>query len=441
MGLKYVETVKSIVLVLLVALSIIFTFSIWTYSPPFETIEQLPPVDISIGDKKKRIDEIIKPYKMVFNFDDELKGTTDSDKIDRIMDEITDWKIAEFAPVHDNFDEEDQSKLLRTSNQFTLFFQSEIPLTVYDSVLTTEEPMPEISFNQIVVEWKPDNTAMTVYFISKADQKLYSAKMKAGDYQGFYNSVLTKGQELQEYREVKPDSSSYLVVSAEPVETIKDTFWEDEVSINKFRDALFSDANSVRSSQVGIHHEELADNHALMNVYTDKKTLKYVSLTADSQELAIPSELLMDTINFVNEHGGWTDEFRLTYMDAKTRIVRFRLFLNGLPVYTDSSSSAEILQKWGKNQIYSYSRPYYRLSTPFPNGTEIKLLPPGIEIAESLRKSDMLDFDAVEEITPGYFMKYEPGLFIMEPAWFYLINGNWNRFSPESLGGELIGLE
>ncbi len=114
MGLKYVETVKSIVLVLLVALSIIFTFSIWTYSPPFETIEQLPPVDISIGDKKKRIDEIIKPYKIVFNFDDELKGTTDSDKIDRIMDEITDWKIAEFASVQDNFDD-------RGSKQITAY--------------------------------------------------------------------------------------------------------------------------------------------------------------------------------------------------------------------------------------------------------------------------------------------------------------------------------
>jgi hypothetical protein len=58
-----------------------------------------------------------------------------------------------------------------------------------------------------------------------------------------------------------------------------------------------------------------------------------------------------------------------------------------------------------------------------------------------LGKSDMLDFGAVEEITPGYFMKYNPGVFIMEPAWFYLSNGNWSRFSPESLGGELIGLE
>ncbi|WP_186671917.1 YycH family regulatory protein [Sporosarcina sp. BP05] len=440
MGLKYVETVKSIVLFLLVALSIILTFSIWTYSPRYETIEQFPPVDISIGGKKK-IDEIIKPYKVLFNFDDVLKGTTDSDKIDRIMDKITDWKIADITPVDENFTTEDISTFLRKPNRFTVFFQSEIPLSVYDSVLTIEEPTPEISFNQIVVEWKPDNNAMTVYFVSKVNKKLYSGKVKAEDYQSLDNSILTKGRELQEYKEVKPDSSSYLVVSAEPVETIKYTFLEDEVPINKFRDALFSDANAVRNSQVGIHHEELADDHALMNVYTEKKTFKYVSPSADSRELAIPSELLINTINFVNVHGGWTDEFRFTYMDAKTRFVRFRLYLNGLPVYTDSSSSAEILQKWGKNRIYSYARPYYRLNSQYPAKTEVELLPPGTDIAERLRKSDMLDLDAVEEITPGYFMKYKPGLFIMEPAWFYLINGNWSRFSPEGLGGELIGLE
>ena len=79
MGLKYIETIKSIILLLLIALSIIFTFSIWTYSPNYETIEETSTIDISIG-KKKTIDEIIKPYKMVFNFEDNLRGTTNSDR-------------------------------------------------------------------------------------------------------------------------------------------------------------------------------------------------------------------------------------------------------------------------------------------------------------------------------------------------------------------------
>ena len=63
--------------------------------------------------------------------------------------------------------------------------------------------------------------------------------------------------------------------------------------------------------------KNLRDNHAMMNVDTEKKTLNMFHPTAESRELAIPSELLLNTINFVNEHGGWTDEFRYTYMDPR----------------------------------------------------------------------------------------------------------------------------
>ena len=41
MGLKYIEPIKSIILLLLVLLSITFTFSIWTYSPRLDAIEHI----------------------------------------------------------------------------------------------------------------------------------------------------------------------------------------------------------------------------------------------------------------------------------------------------------------------------------------------------------------------------------------------------------------
>ena len=55
----------------------------------------------------------------------------------------------------------------------------------------------------------------------------------------------------------------------------------------------------------------------LMNVFTDKKKLEFVYPANKDNELAIPSELLEKTIYYVNEHGGWTDEFRYTYMDPR----------------------------------------------------------------------------------------------------------------------------
>jgi len=449
MGLKYIETVKSAVLTLLIALSMILTFSIWTYTPRYDTIEQLAPVDVAIADKKK-LHEIIKPYKTVFNFGDALKGTTNPIEINGFVEELSEWKISDIRLLNSNFSTDNLNALLRKPNRFTLFFHGEVPLNIYDNVMNVDEPIPtvpEISFDRIVVDWNPANIAMDIYFVSRVNKKLYSAKAKPDDYRKLQRSILTDARELAEYKEVTPESSNYIVVPAEPVETIRYTFIEDDISPNRFRDALFNDPNAVRSSQVGPKLEELGDNHAIMKIDKENMKFEYVYPIAKIQELAIPSELLSNTINFVNEHGGWTDEFRYTYMDPKTRTVRFRLFLEGLPVYSDSSTTTEIVQKWGDKQIFSYKRPYYRLNwLLFYEGIP-EILPSGTEIAERLIESKTLDFDTIDEIAPGYFMKRntEEGNIIMEPAWFYLVKGNnsenWHRFSPETLGGELIGLE
>ncbi|HJF30916.1 MAG TPA: two-component system activity regulator YycH [Sporosarcina psychrophila] len=449
MGLKYIETVKSIILLLLVALSMVLTFSIWTYTPSYDTIEKLPPADVAIAEKKK-FNELIKPYKTVFNFDDVLRGTTDSDTIDEIMDEITEWEVSDLKPVNSNFSAENLRTLLRKQNRFTLFFHGEVPLTVYDNVLNINEPVPivpVISFDRIIVDWNPAGIAMDIFFVSRANKTLYSAKAKPEDYRNFQRTVLTQARELAEYTEVNPEGSTLIVVPKNPVEIDRYTFIEGETPPSKFRDALFSDPNAVRSSQVATNKEELVDNHALMKIDKDKLKFEYAYPTARLSELAIPSELLADTINFVNEHGGWTDEFRYTYMNPKSRTVNFRLFVQGLPVYTDSSSTAEIIQKWGNKQIYKYERPYFLLNWSLPHEKVAEFLPSGIDIAERLIESDMVDFDTIDEIAPGYFMKHdtEKENFIMEPAWFYLVkrknSESWHRFSPENLGGEPIGLE
>ena len=79
------------------------------------------------------------------------------------------------------------------------------------------------------------------------------------------------------------------------------------------------------------------------------------TLTAESHELAIPSELLVEynLLTSMNMVDGQTNLDTRIWI-RRTRTVRFRLFLHGLPVYTDSSFSTEIVQKWGKNGYFSY---------------------------------------------------------------------------------------
>ncbi|MBE1556497.1 YycH family regulatory protein [Sporosarcina limicola] len=442
MGLKYIEIVKSIVLLILVMLSFLFTFAIWTYTPRYETIEQLPTVDISIA-KKQIIDEVIKPYKLLLNFDGNLKGTYDSTEIEYVMKELEKWEFSDLTLADNSFSAAKLDALMRKPNRLTLYFHGDVPLPIFDNVLNiTDANIPETSFDRIVVDWNPAGISMDVIFISRKNNGyLYKVKAKVEDYRTFNRSVLTWGRGLGEYVEVDPDRSPFLAVPASSIEVIGNTYYEKEIVPSRFRDALFTDPNAVRLSQSGSNHEEYQDDHALMKVDTEKKTLNYVLPSAESSETAIPSEIFLNTLKFVNEHGGWTDEYRYMYMNPQKRYVKYQLFVHGLPVFGDTPGSTEITQVWGDNLVFRYMRPYYTLDLTLQ--TDVKFLKSGIEVIEMLRASETVDLDTVEEIIPGYFMKHdrEQRLFIMEPSWFYLANGTWIRFSPELSGGEQVGLE
>lgn len=85
MGLKYIEHIKSIVLTILVLLSLLLTFSIWSYTPNLQIIEETPVNQISVGTEKE-IDDVIKPYRILFHEGENFFGTVTSTEIDEIME-------------------------------------------------------------------------------------------------------------------------------------------------------------------------------------------------------------------------------------------------------------------------------------------------------------------------------------------------------------------
>ena len=440
--MKRIEVIKTIVLILLVALSITLTFSIWTYTPKYPTIEQQPTVDISIS-KKSDITDVIKPYKLLFNFEEGLKGTADPVEIDEVVGGLKSWKISELKLVDRNFDEKKLARFVRKKNRMSMLFPAEVPLPVYSNVLNFEGlNIPETTFDRIVVEWNSMSTAINMYFISRENKLLYEAKANVVDVQNFQQSILTRGNSYGGYAEIDPENTPYIAVPVDKIELLRNTYSQGEISPSRFRDALFRDPNAVKRSQVEANSNEFQDDRAIMTINTLTKDLDYVHPTEKSKELAIPSELLFNTFDFINEHGGWTDDFRYSHIDPLSRYVEFQLYVHGLPVFSDTTST-KMEQTWGEDRIYRYMRPYYTLDSSLPSETEVKVLPSGLKVGETLLGSKEIDFSLVEEIIPGYYMKHdrEHNLFMLEPSWYYSINDNWIRFSPEQFGGETIGLE
>ncbi|MHA6260959.1 YycH family regulatory protein [Sporosarcina sp. CAU 1771] len=446
MGLKYIEPVKSVILVLLIILSVTLTFSIWTYSPKYETIEESPTVDVSIAEKRE-IDKIIKPYKALFHFEEGLLGTFESEEVDHIIGHIQEWTITNVRLVDTKLTEKKLNTVLRQPNHFTLFFHGEVPLPTYQSILGVEEvQFPEGSFDRLIVEWNQDNKSLQIHFISKAAGVHYSGEVKISDFQSFNREMLIRAKGYEDFVEVRPESNKFIAVPTNQVDLVRNIYYEDGILPIRFRDALFRDPNAVRRGQVTSTREEYQDDHAIMRIDPMMKLLTFIHPVAESEEIAIPSELLKKTIGFLNEHGGWTDEYRFISSNPETRNVKFQLFVNGLPVYSNVTST-EIEQTWGSDRIFRYVRPYYTLDLTLHSETRVVNLPSGVEVANTLEQSMVVDIDTVEEISLGYLMSYDMGisaeqrLLILEPSWFYLINGKWIPYSPKHLGGEAIGLE
>ncbi|WP_252504951.1 YycH family regulatory protein [Sporosarcina sp. Marseille-Q4943] len=442
MGLKYIEPVKSIILLLLVLLSITFTFSIWTYSPRLDTIEQSPTVDISIGERRK-VQDIIKPYKILIKYEESLNGTTDQIRIDSIMREMNSWKVTQLVPGQNEMNKGQMKAFFEDTNQFTLYFQGDVPLPVYEEILPFEDNirLPEFSFDRLVVKWNPKEVAFEVHFINRATGTHFHGKVTPKDTMTSYRNIVIEGENLPSYTEVNVQESVYLAVPTEPVTMNQIVYYQEEISPTRFRDALFNDPNAVRRSQVDGKREEFGDDHALLVVNTESKMLNFAHPAVENREEVKPSTLLTDVIDSINEHGGWTDSFRFSYINHYSHYVRFQLFIQGYPVL-EPAGITEIAQYYGVNRVFKYIRPYYTLDVGVDE--EEVSLPSGAAIANELMESEKIDFGTVEEITTGYMMRHnlEKRIFVMEPAWFYYIKGRWFSYTAEDQGGgEQIGLE
>lgn len=415
---------------------------------PYDTIGRQATVDISIAESQenKDVGSIIKPYKMNFSFEEGLTGTTDAEQIDYVIDLLKGWRMINPELVDQAFDETMLHTFLQKPNQIVLYYPDEVPLGVYETILNIENPnIPETSFNIVVAEWDLTSSMLAIHFISELNEHRYQSTAKIFDIQSFLREVISVGRSYPEYVNINVTNHKKISVPVEEVALLQNTYFpneRDEINPTRFRSALFSDPNAVRRSEPNKYREDFQDNHALMSVDTKRKQIRFVHPVVESREIAIPSELLEDTIDFVNEHGGWTDEYRFSKMNFSTRYVSFKLYVRGIPVL-DGNTPTEIEQVWGEEAIYQYKRPYYTLGDTLPSETETVTLPSGVEIAEALIASPEVDFQKVDEMLPAYYITQDVDLniFVLEPSWFYLQNGKWVRFSSDQLGGEEIGLE
>jgi len=443
---KY-ETVKSIVLTVLVALSVFLTWNLWTYKPKYEFSDTKYVHEISIAESREP-SQLIKPLQVLFHIDEAHYGTVVEEDIKGILQEMSKWNFYDIgsARILEPYQIE---KMSTDNNRIEIIYPDVVPFDLYKGVMHFEaDVLPNASFDRIVINLDSNTkNSSTVSFISTKEGRVYDSNVNPDKVASFAIETRKKKNIYDEYKgfELKSQDGPKRVIYL-PIEEqnmVGNTYFVEYINPDKFKNALFRYPTKVRRDIMS-NGVQFTDDRSVMNVDYSTNMLDYINPGQETitEKSNNNRDLLKRSIDFVNEHEGWTDNYRYFDMGIFERKVVFRLFLSNYPVFNEQGMT-EISQYWGSEEILKYKRPYF-LKHPFGVPTKTKL-PSGEYVLNSLLEDPSFKQEMLESILVGYRLSKsssntETEVLTLEPSWYYLYAGSWIRFENDKRG-DMSGLE
>ena len=443
--MKYVEQIKSLLLAFLVLLSIVFTLLIWNYKPEYETIKETQIEEVLVG-KPKDLQEVIKPYRLLYRQNDQFYGTVSSTPLKGLYKHLRSWQVYEMELIKSDLSDSKMNEMVRTNNRITMFYNEEIPLRVFSNLLSyNENEIPDASFTRLIIDWSnvENSDQIQLLFLNTEKRLYYRAYASVPDKDYFMEKVIEPANDYSQYVEVERDTLRSLYVAKDPIQSARYRYLAEEIKPDLFKKILFTDLKIVQRNIESSQSERFTDGTSLMTVDSQNRIINYVYPTAESIAPIPPARLLIDSFNYINDHGGFSMDYRLSSMNIGRHSTEYQLFVQGLPVYSEVTIT-RLVTTWGENRIFRYRRPYYSIGSVFQRVP--RELESGEQIIESLRKNDNNLFKETEEIVVGYELTQEKSeedtdIIVLEPRWFAVTNNEWTRLSPQEIGGDEFGLE
>lgn len=435
-GMRHKEAAKSVILTLLVLMSIVLTYLMWNFSPDLSNLESQDNKkanEKTIGKpNSEKMDNAISPYQIVYNHGDKTDGALETRKLNRdIADILKNQRVTDSSEIY-----HDHNLFIPelSDNFVALDFTYDMPLTTYlGQVMNMDVKIPnKFKFSRLIIDTDQEKTAV-LYAISndrhhvvRLNTSVPSSKVK--------KVVKSIQPELTPYSEIITgkdtiDSASHIYAPEKPkhLKTYRTIF--NHISVETMNSILFNDSVVVRSSKNG--NTTYNNNTGVATYNTKREFYRYTNLSEDESKSRDMIETIPSTFDFINSHGGFTDDFRLFETDPKSGELTYQMFLNGVPVFNKDELST-IQVAWGEKGVFNYARSLLKTNITIDSGEEKKNLPGAEDVRSELANNPNLDFKKVTNMTVGYKMqeKNDNDIEVQRtseyvPEWYIQYNGKW----------------
>lgn len=414
------ESVKTFILTILVGLSLLLTFGLWTYQPNYELLYDTSYVsEVDIGGNEETKKDIVEPSSIIFHKNEQYLGYTDPLDGQDLYKDMQTWVLYDL-----NISEANGAPADKYQAEIT--FPDAIPLEMLPSLFTLNEediPLPGWSFQHIFITFNQASTSLNVQFLSIDGRKQATAVIDNTDKYDLLWSVISEVEGLSEYTLFEPTGNPIYLPKNE-VELNRRSLAVKGIDPNMLVNALFNNPSLVKTNYGEAYY---TDGQRGMRVLQDGRSMEFINPIHSNYEKMDPADLLNSSISNINEHKGWTDEYKLDLIDKSTNSLRYRMRYSGYPVYNDTGLSV-IEQKWRDQDLYQYRRPLFSLNNSL--GGDLVKLQSGNDVIYFLQNNSKYEVDKIKDIQVGYHLSYLDNVshsLTLEPAWYMNYKGHWQE--------------
>ncbi len=444
-GMRTRELIKSIILVLLVLSSVVLTVMIWNFSPDLTNVDNPQTKDTpkAIGTRyDKQFNQVITPLQLVHVDHDHLKGMPANKDVNEMMSLFQKHRIIEVEDIQN-----DQVVLLKDlSHHFVVLdFPTDIPLSMYlNEVVEMPAKVPaNFKFNRLILDID-DHQHVVLYAMQPNHQRAIKLETNL-DTKVIQHRINHMRDELEPYSDIVTNRSTvnkatylYALKAPKDLKSYRTIF--NHINVEDLNSILFDDTPIVRTTNSG--NTTYNNNTGVVNYNADKETYDYTNLSEDEHSTRDMNISLPRAFDFINKHGGFTDDFRLFSANSKQGEIMYQMFLNGRPIFYPNQLN-EIRVLWGERGLYEYSRGLLKTNVTIDNGEEPKSMPDAEDVRSALASKGNIDLTKVEQMVVGYKMSAIRGpqnrIEIQEgseftPTWYIKYNHKWYEYKD----GELV---
>jgi regulatory protein YycH of two-component signal transduction system YycFG len=405
------ETIKSATLTVLIAISLFFTWSMWNLQPSYEEFQNQTLIEsIPIDDDTKVTYEVIKPQHLFFHSFENHYSSIDAKYLNSLWKEMQGWEFSNVKSQSPFLTRDEFQKWMSGNNEakLELKFYNEIPMATFQSMLQWDSDTNEnITFDRIYLNVMKDNDVQQkVYFVSYDKMIVVETSVNDLDAKNFVASLFDKRKEFQSYFSFDTGQGNEIMLPENEVTIGSYQYFTEIIEGEKFKDALFSNPQIVKQD-ANISKDRYTDGTRELNIFPNQHMVKYVNPTLRDKD-SVHAKLLIDqSISFINDHGGWTDNYVLFDVNENDQEIEFIMSIQSIPVINSMGNPfgpTIITQRWGQNEIAIYQRPSYQLLAP-PISSKITTLISGNKLVELITNNQQIDKTNIHNI----FIAYELG--------------------------------